>query len=127
MWKSSLAFAAMAVMLAGACATAPPPPAPMASVDVSGNWAGTWWAFEGSGGAGTMSGTFAQEGTTIRGDFTVVGAGPNPNRTYVAGSIDGNVISLVTPTSGTLQVDGDQILGTVNGLVTSRIKLNRQR
>ena len=106
-----------------ACATTVPEPAP--SVDVSGNWAGTWWAHEGSGGAGTLSGLFLQDGRSVRGDFTVMGA--TTNRTAVSGSIAGNVISLSVPTSGTLSVTGDEITGVVNGLLPTTLKLQRQR
>jgi hypothetical protein len=114
---------AIAMLMAAACATTPPPPPP--SVDVSGNWAGTWQAFQGAGGNGTMWGTFRQEGATVRGDFTIVTF--RENRTFVAGSISGNVITLEAPNGGRLEVNGDEIAGVVYGIVDANVRLTRQR
>ena len=111
-----------------ACETAPPAPpsgsAPL-GVNVSGNWAGTWSAFEGSGGKGEMKGRFAQEGATVRGDFEVRGP-QQMNHTYVSGTVVGNELRLLAPSPGTLVVNGDEMTGTVSGLMTIQVILRKQ-
>jgi len=114
---------ATVMLMAAACATTAPPAPP--SVDVSGNWAGDWQAFAGAGGSGKMWGTFRQEVSTVRGDFTIVTT--RENRTFVSGSISGNVITLEAPNGGRLVVDGDEITGVVNGIVDANVKLTRER
>ena len=111
------------VMVAvSACATVPPPPPP--SVDVSGTWAGTWWAFEGSGGSGDMKGIFRQDGATLYGNFEI--SRPTVNSTYVSGTVTGNEVRLFAPSQGTLVVSGDEMTGTVQGIVSARVTLRRQ-
>ena len=115
------------VMVAvSACATAPPPPPP--SVDVSGTWAGKWTAFEGTGGSGDLKGIFRQDGATLYGNFEVSSPSANPtiNRTYVNGTVTGNEIKLFAPSAGSLVVTGDEMTGTVQGIVKGEIKLHRQ-
>lgn len=110
------------MFIAPACATVPPPPPP--SVDVSGTWAGTWSAFEGAGGSGQLRGIFRQDGATLHGDFEV--SGPKVNRTYVSGMVMGNEIKLFAPSEGSLVVNGDEMTGTVQTIVSGRIMLRRQ-
>ena len=114
------------VMVAvSACATAPPPPPP--SVDVSGTWVGKWSAFEGTGGSGDLKGIFRQDGATLYGNFEVSPAdNPTINRTYVSGMVAGNEIKLFAPSAGSLVVNGDEMTGTVQGIVKGEIKLHRQ-
>ena len=114
---------ATVMLMAAACATNAPPPPP--AVDVSGNWAGNWQAFQGTGGSGTMRGTLRQEMSTVRGDFTIVT--DRENRTFISGSISGNVITLESPNGGTLTVNGDEMTGVVHGIVDANVKLSRQR
>ena len=110
-----------AVMVAAAaCATAPPAP----SVNVSGNWAGTWWAYEGSGGSGDLRGIFQQDGATLYGQFEVTG--PVVNRTFISGIVAGNEVRLTGPSQGTLVVSGNEMSGVVHGLVPARVTLRRQ-
>jgi hypothetical protein len=119
----------LGVLIAGvmvawsACATAPPPPPP--SVDVSGTWAGTWSAFEGAGGTGDLNGIFRQDGATLYGNFEL----RNPTTTqysYVSGVVRANEITLFAPSEGSLVVNGDEMTGTVQGIVKGRVKLRRQ-
>ena len=115
------------VMLAvSACATAPPPLPP--SIDVSGTWAGKWSAFEGAGGSGDLKGIFRQDGATLYGNFEVSNPAVSPtiNRTYVSGTVTGNEITLFAPAEGRLVVNGDDMTGTVLGIVRGRIELRRQ-
>jgi hypothetical protein len=111
------------VMVAlSACATMPPLPPP--SVDVSGDWVGTWLAFQGRGGSGDMKGTFLQDGTTLHGEFEI--RNPKVNRTYVSGMVTGNEIKLFAPEEGSLVVNGDEMTGTFAGIVRGQIHLRRE-
>jgi len=120
----------VSVMLAGVgCATSPgaaPTAAP--TVNVTGRWAGTWSFQNPSLGAGSLSGSFQQDGSRISGTFTIVGGGNavrNPSAMLV-GFVSGNQITLSQPSSGTLTVNGDVISGVVNGLDTATLTLRRQ-
>ena len=117
-----LLIGAMMAAAAG-CATAPPPPAP--SVDVSGNWIGTWAAFEGTGGSGDLRGSFAQSGATLYGNFEII-TGSTVNRTFVSGTVAGNQVELTAPATGILTVTGNEMSGVVQGLVHSRVMLRKQ-
>ena len=121
----SLLLIAGVMMLGFACATAPPPPPP--SVDVSGTWEGNWEAFERSAGGGGIRGVFRQDGATVYGNFEIQNQGPNPiSRTYVSGVVRANEIQLLAPTEGLLVVDGNEMSGTIQGIMAARVKLRRQ-
>jgi hypothetical protein len=111
------------VMVAlSACATRPAPPAP--SVDVSGTWVGKWSAFQGTGGSGDLKGTFLQDWATVHGEFLI--SNPRVNRTYVSGMVLGNEIKLFAPEEGSLVVNGDEMTGTIQGIVRGQIYLRRE-
>jgi hypothetical protein len=108
-----------------ACASAPPPAPP--SVDVSGTWEGTWTAFAGTGGAGEVRGVFRQDGATLYGNFELRNQNnPSINRTYVSGMVSGNEIKLFAPNEGALVVAGDEMSGSVQGIVRAQVKLRKQ-
>ncbi len=115
-----------AMSLGFACAAPPPPTQP--SVDVSGTWVGTWAAFQGSGGAGQMRGVFRQDGATVYGNFEInnPGADPPVSRTYVNGRVFGNQVHLYAPSEGILVVEGDEMTGDVQTIVSATIKLRKQ-
>ena len=108
-------------LVASACASAPPPPP---SVDVTGNWAGTWFAYEGAGGAGEVRGRFAQTGATLYGDFDVIGQ-HGTTRTAVTGTVTGNEVRLTAPSTGVLTVTNNEMVGVVQGLIHSKVTLRR--
>ena len=110
------------LVVVSACAPVPPPPPP--SVDVSGTWAGTWSAFEGKGGSGELRGIFRQDGATVYGNFEI--SSPTVNRTYVSGMVSGNEVKLFAPSEGRLIVNGDEMTGTVQSIVTGTVVLRRQ-
>jgi hypothetical protein len=61
----------------------------------------------------------------VSGRFDVTG--PVVNRTAnITGTVAGNEIRLSIPSTGTLTVTGDQIMGTINGLNVARITLKKQ-
>jgi len=111
------------VMIAAtACASTPPPAPP--GVDVSGTWVGVWWAFEGEGGAGELRGIFRQDGTNLYGNFEIKGR--TINRTFVSGVVTGNEVHLGAPAQGVLVVNGDEMTGSVQGIVEAKVTLRRQ-
>jgi len=122
----SLLLIAGVMMLGFACATAPPPPPPP-SVDVSGTWVGMWEAFERSAGGGGIRGVFRQDGATLYGNFEIQTQGPNPvSRTYVSGVVRANQVQLLAPNEGLLVVDGNEMSGTIQGIMAARVTLRRQ-
>ena len=121
----SLLLIAGVMMLGLACAAPPPPPPP--GVDVSGSWVGRWEAFERSAGGGGIRGEFRQDGATVYGNFEIQTQGPNPiSRTYVSGVVRANQIQLLAPNEGLLVVDGNEMSGTIRGIMAARVKLRRQ-
>ena len=111
------------VLLAGAgCATAPAGPP---SVNVTGQWAGTWAYENPSVGTGDIRGTFQQDGAKVTGNFNITG--PVVNRVaIVTGTLSGNEIRLSAPATGYLTVSGDQMTGVVNGLNVAKLTLRKQ-
>jgi len=113
--------ALLATLLVG-CSTASLKPA---TVDVTGNWAGTWQYDNVQMGSGELRGTFQQSGQKISGNFNVTG--PVVNRVAnLTGAVSGDEIILTTPASGRLAVSGNQISGTINGLNVAKVTLRRQ-
>jgi len=114
------------VMVAiSACASVPPPAPP--SVDVSGTWEGTWTAFEGPSGAGDVRGVFRQDGATLYGNFELRDQNnPAIRRTYVSGVVTGSEVRLFAPNEGNLIVNGDEMAGSVQGIVRAQVRLRKQ-
>jgi len=121
-------FMAGAVMLAAAaCATTPSAPP---GVNVSGKWAGTWAYQPSTLGAGTLSGTFQQDGGKLSGNFLIIGGGNavrNPAATII-GFVSGNQVTISQPSSGTLTVNpaGTEMTGWINGLDQAQVTLRKQ-
>jgi hypothetical protein len=110
------------IVVAVACATAPLSPP---TVDVTGNWAGTWQYDNVQMGSGELRGSFQQSGNHLTGNFNVTG--PVVNRVAnVSGAVSGNEIMLATPSSGRLTVSGNQITGTINGLNVAKVTMRKQ-
>lgn len=111
-----------ALLAGAACATgtAAPP-----SVNVTGQWAGTWAYENATLGTGDIRGTFQQDGAKVSGNFNLTG--PVVNRVaIVSGTISGNEIKLSTPASGYLTVTGNEMTGTVNGINVAKLTLRKQ-
>ena len=118
-----LAVLVIAVAVAG-CASMEGPKAPP-SVNVSGNWVGTWQYESVQMGSGSLRGSFQQDGAKLSGNFDVTG--PVLNRTAnLVGVVSGNDIQLSMPASGWLTVKGDEITGTINGLNVAKVTLRKQ-
>jgi len=110
------------LITAAACATGP---AASPSVDVTGQWAGTW-AYETPGlGSGDIRGSFKQDGAKVSGTFNVTG--PVANRVAIInGTVAGNEVKLSTPASGYLTVKGNEMNGLINGLNAAKVTLRKQ-
>lgn len=111
------------MLIAGAaCATGPAAPP---SVNVTGQWVGTWAYENPSVGAGDIRGSFQQDGAKLSGNFNVTG--PVVNRVAnVTGTVSGNEIKLSMPASGYLTVTGNEMSGAINGLNVAKVKLRKQ-
>jgi len=113
---------ALTMVGVSACATTPSAPP---SVNVTGPWAGDWQYDNPSVGAGTVRGTFKQDGSNLTGNFDVTG--PVVNRTAnVIGTVSGNIITLSQPASGSLTVNGNEISGWIQGLNSAKVVLKKQ-
>ena len=115
------------MLMAVACATtsmAPP------SVNLTGKWAGNWSYSPDTLGAGTLSGTFQQDGNKLSGNFLIIGGGSmvrNPSA-LIIGFVSANQVTLSQPSSGILSVsaDGTEMSGWVNGLDQAKVTLRKQ-
>ena len=116
------AMLATLLVAAAACSTmqlAPP------TVDVTGNWLGTWQYDNIQSGNGDLRGTLQQSGQNLTGRFTVTGPVLN-HVANVTGAVSGNDIVLTQPASGRLTVNGNQMTGYINGLSPARVTLRKQ-
>jgi hypothetical protein len=110
------------MLVVAACATASLAPP---TVDVTGNWVGSWQYDNVQMGSGDLRGSFQQSGQNLTGNFTATG--PVVNRvSNVSGAVSGNEILLAAPSSGRLTVSGNQITGIINGLNPARVTMRRQ-
>jgi len=111
------------LMVSGCASTPAAPP----SVNVTGTWAGTW-AFENPRlGAGSLTGTFQQDGAKLTGRFEVNGPNVVNHVSQIGGVVSGNEVKLTMPSVGYLTVTGDQITGTVTGIAgDARLTMKKQ-
>ena len=112
-------------VFAAACATASPPP----SVDLTGNWAGTWAYTNPSLGGGQVQASLKQSPAgDFNGDMTVSGAAVNRTG-FIAGTVAGNQFRIIAPPglTGTLTVSGDEMKGVLHGVSDGNVTMRRQR
>ena len=114
---------AVLVIMAG-CASSTPSAAP--TVDVTGNWAGTWVYESSSAGSGTVQLALKQTGSAVTGQMDLQGgratAGP------VTGSVSGSVLTLQhSQVTARGVVSGYQISGTGNGVLAGKFTINRRK
>ncbi|HKW92537.1 MAG TPA: hypothetical protein VJX92_11595 [Methylomirabilota bacterium] len=122
--RASLGYLLFGVLfVVSACATAPSAPP---SVNVTGNWAGTWSYENPTNGSGELRGAFQQDGAKVSGRFNITGPVQNRVANNLVGLVSGNEIQLQLPSSGRLTVNGDVITGYVNGLNTAKLTLRKQ-
>jgi len=113
----------IAVAVAG-CASLEGPKAPP-SVNVTGNWVGSWQYENVQMGSGDLRGSFQQDGSKVSGNFNVTG--PVLNRVaIISGVVSGSDITLEQPATGWLTVKGNEITGTINGLNVAKVTLRKQ-
>jgi hypothetical protein len=115
---------ATALVITAGCASSTPSAPP--SVDVTGNWAGTWVYEASSAGSGTAQLSLTQKGSAVTGQLNIQGgratSGP------VTGTVSGNVLSLQhSQVTASGVVNGDQITGTGNGVLAGKFTLNRRK
>jgi hypothetical protein len=110
------------LIAAAGCATGPAAPP---SVNVTGQWVGSWAYENVSLGSGDIRGTFQQDGAKVTGNFNITGPVVN-NVAIVSGTVSGNEIKLSLPASGYLTVTGNQMTGLVNGMNVAKLTLRKQ-
>ena len=114
----------LTTVLAAACATAPAPP----TVDVTGNWAGSWAFVNPSLGGGQAELKLKQSGADFSGDMVVSGAAVNRTG-YIQGTVSGNEVRIIAPPglTGQMTVSGDEMKGVLHGVADGNVTLRRQR
>jgi hypothetical protein len=106
---------------AGGTASAPP------SVDVTGSWSGQWTFEDPSAGNGLVSFNLKQTGSDVAGEVSrIVGARRVRANTF-KGVVAGNELRILGDVTGYLTVKGDEMSGTVNGILPARVTLKRDR
>ena len=126
----------LVLMLSGCAAvgggTAPP------SVDVSGQWVGTWSLHSPTKGYpqvgyGDISMTLQQSSAEVTGNLIATGdlmvpGSPTAMPTSFEGTVRGSSIILKSPhSSGLLEVRGDEMSGVIGAIMPVNVSLRRRR
>jgi hypothetical protein len=123
--KQARRLVAVVALLASAGCAGTPIMAPP-SVNVTGKWLGTWMFDPVSLGGGQVFMDLKQVGASVTGSLLVTG--PSINRpTTIEAVVSGDRMILKGRTPGTLTVTGEQMSGTVDGVVSATITAQRQR
>jgi hypothetical protein len=118
------------VLTLGACASSGPSTAssgaPPAS-NVTGRWSGPWVFEPSSAGSGEVSLNITQDGRQVKGTIDHI-QGPHRGRAgFFNGTMSGNEIQITGPdVTGWMKVDGNQMTGTINGILPARLTLRKQ-
>jgi hypothetical protein len=133
---TQLVIGVLVLMLSGCAAvgggTAPP------SVDVSGQWAGTWSLHRPTMrypevGYGDIFMTLKQSGAEVTGNLTATGdlmapGSPTAMPTNFEGAVRGSSIILKSPhSSGLLDVRGEEMTGVIGAIMPVNVSLRRRR
>jgi ABC-type glycerol-3-phosphate transport system substrate-binding protein len=118
-----IALAATACASSGTTASSGAPPA----TNVTGRWAGTWTFEPPSAGNGQATVNFTQDGSTVKGNIETL-SGPHRGRAgFFNATMSGNDIHITGPdATGWLKVNGNEMTGTINGILPARITLKKQ-
>lgn len=114
----------------GACASGTAstaaPSAPPAS-NVTGRWAGSWVFEPATAGNGEIVLNMTQDGSQVKGTVETV-SGPHRGRAgFFNATMSGNNLTITGPdATGTLKVEGNQMTGTLNGVLPARVTLRKQ-
>ena len=124
-YARKLLVTGLVVVIAG-CAGASTPAAPP-SVNVTGKWAGTWAFRNPANGSGQVFMDLKQDGANVTGPLTVTGP-TSSEPTQFQGTVSGNTITLqAAHGSGSLTVNGDEMTGTVFGIMQASVNVKRQK
>jgi hypothetical protein len=120
-------LAGVLMLAIGGCVTpAPAPTMAPPSVDVRGNWVGTWSFENPAAGGGEVTLRLGQTGADVSGNATVTDR-TGSRSTYFEGVVTGHTIILKPPyASGTLTVNGDEMNGLVQGIMPAPVTLRRR-
>ena len=115
-----------AVLTIAGCASGSGAPSAPPSVNVTGKWAGLWQYPSIPSGRGEVFMDLTQSGADVTGSVLVTG--PTQNQpTRVQGTVVGNEFRLGGRIAGTFVVKGDEMTGTVDGVVVATATLNRKK
>jgi hypothetical protein len=114
---------AAACASSGASSTSGAPPAS----NVAGRWAGPWVFEPSSAGNGQVSLSITQDGRQLKGTIEHI-EGPHRGRAgFFNGIMSGNDIQITGPdATGWLKVSGNEMTGTINGILPARLTLRKQ-
>jgi hypothetical protein len=115
-----------AVLMIAGCASGSGAPSTPPSVNVTGKWAGAWQFNSISAGSGQVFMDLTQTGADVTGSVLVTGPATNRPMT-VQGTVVGNEFRLGGRIAGTFVVMGDQMTGTVDGVLVATATQNRQK
>lgn len=94
---------------------------------MSGSWSGTWQFRNLVNGAGSLEGSFQQDGAKLTGNFNVTGPTRTGGVVNIVGFVQGHQVVLSQRASGTPTVNGDEMSGWINGLDPARVTLHKQK
>jgi len=120
--------AVFAVVTAAGCASSVGPATMAPTVDITGKWTGQWVATNQALGSGTIEMTVKQDGSQYTGNLLITGTATDPSG-FTQGVVSGNEVRVLQPTSvtGRLTVNGDNMTGTLQGVVAANVTLKRQK
>jgi len=118
----------LAVLAAAGCAGGVGPTTSAPTVDISGQWAGTWVATNPALGSGSIEMTLKQSGSQYSGTLLITGTLTDPSGP-TEGVVSGNEVRILRPSSltGSLKVQGDTMTGTLQGVLAANVNLKRPK
>jgi len=106
---------AIVVLVAVGCASSGPSPDTPPTVDVTGNWVGTWMPVNPSFGIGAIQMTLQQTGAQFTGTLLMTGGVAGGLNGFTQGLVFGNQVRVMQPAGwvGNLAVQGNTMSGMI--------------
>jgi ABC-type glycerol-3-phosphate transport system substrate-binding protein len=115
------------VIGAAACASGTSTSSAPPASNVTGRWVGTWTFDPSSAGNGEVIADLTQDGSQVKGTLQSV-TGPHRGRAgFFNATMSGNDLHITGPdATGWLKVSGNQMTGTINGILPANLTLRKQ-
>ena len=97
------------------------------SVNVTGKWQGTWSYRNQAMGGGQVMMDLKQDGARVTGPMSVTGPTSSEPTNFAATVSGSSLVIDAAHGSGTLMVKGDEMTGTVFGIMPATVRLTRQK